>query len=151
MAQLTNIVAFDGASTPVAHTFVGEQIMREPDGTLAADYKESIAGVPDYAQIRVRQTKRKLKSGVFRVSTRVEVPVMEAINAQNSSGYTAPPKVAYADTVEIIGFFHQRSVVTGRRLARQLAVNIANGVATSVTPVTTHSTGELFDQLLMPT
>lgn len=151
MAQLANIVAFDGAPTPVSHTFVGESVMRDSDGTMVADYKESLAAVPDYAQIRVRQTKRKLKSGVFRVSTRVEVPVMEAINAQNSSGYTAPPKVAYVDTVEVIGFYHQRSVVTGRRLARQLAVNIANGVATSVVPNTTSATAELFDQLIMPT
>lgn len=150
MAQLANIVAFDGASTPATHTLVGEGIERVSDEHIAT-YKESLPGVPDYAQIRVRQAKRKLKSGVFRVVTRVEVPVMEAINAQNSSGYTAPPKVAYVDTVEVVGFFHQRSTSTSRRLARQLAVNIANGITTSVTPNTTSATAELFDQLLMPT
>lgn len=150
MAQLANIVAFDGASTPATHTFVGESIERI-DGVQIATYKESLPGVPDYAQIRVTQTKQKLKSGVFRVTTRVAVPVMEAINAQNSSGYTAPPKVAFTDTTETVGFYHPRSTPASRRLSRQLCVNIANGVATSVTPNTTSAAAELFDQLLMPT
>lgn len=151
MSQQANIVAFDGFGTPATHTFVGEGLHREADGTQVAEYKESLPGIPDYAQMRVRLTKRKLKSGVFRVATRVEVPVMEAVNAQNSSGYTAAPKVAYVDTIEIVGFHHQRSTVTGRRLARQLAINIANGVTTSVAPVTTHAVAELVDQLLFPT
>lgn len=150
MSQLANIVAFDGASTPVTHTFVGESV-EKVDGEHIAIYKESLPGVPDYAQIRIRQSKRKLKSGVFRVVTRVEVPVMEAINAQNSSGYTAPPKVAFVDTTETVGFYHPRSTVASRRLSRQLCVNIANGVATSVTPNTTSAAAELFDQLIMPT
>jgi hypothetical protein len=104
--------------------------------------------VPDYAQIRFTQTKRKLKSGVFRVGNRTEVPVMEAINAQNSSGYTAPPKVAYVDTLETVGYFHERSVVAGRRLARQLHLNIMGGVSTSVAPVTSGPAPELVDQLI---
>lgn len=151
MSQLGNITAFDGASTPVSHTFVGESITREADGTQVASYKESAPGVPDYAQVRLRLAKKKLPSGVFRTSTRVEVPVMEAVNGQNSSGYTAPPKVAYVDSTEVVGYYHQRSTIASRRLSRQLAVNVANGVATSVAPVTTHAAGELFDQLLMPT
>jgi len=73
---------------------------------------------------------------------------MEAVSGQNSSGYTAPPKVAYVDTHEEVGYFHERSVVNGRRLARQLSLNIAGGVSTSVTPVTTGPSPELFDQLI---
>jgi hypothetical protein len=148
MGQQANITAYDGAATPVSHTLVGESVERQPDGTYLASWKESLAGVPDSAQVRVIQRKRKLPSGIFRVTTRIEVPVMESISGQNSSGYTAPPKVAYTDTTEIVGYYHERSTVTSRRLSRQLAINIANGIATSVAPVTTGPSPELFDQLI---
>lgn len=148
MGQQANITVFDGAATPVSHTLIGEDIVRLPDGSVMAKWKESLSGVPDYAQIRASQTKRKLPSGVFRVSTRVEVPVMESVSGQNSSGYTAAPKVAYTDTTEIVGYYHERSLVTGRRLSRQLALNLAGNISTSVTPATTGPTPELFDQLI---
>lgn len=151
MSAQANITVFDGAATPVSHTLIGEGIERLADGTLKASWKESLAGVPDYAQIRVTATKRKLKSGVFRVAFRVEVPVMESISGQNLSGYTAPPKVAYVDTTEMVGYYHERSVVTGRRLSRQLAVNLGGNISTSVTPVTTGPLPELFDQLIQVT
>lgn len=148
MSQQANITVFDGAATPVTHTLVGEDIVREADGTVVARWKESLAGVPDNAQIRVTTKKRKLPSGVFRVSVRAEVPVMESVSGVNSSGYTAPPKVAYTDTVEVVGYFHERGTLTGRRLARQLALNAAGNVSTSVAPVTTGPVPELFDQLI---
>lgn len=143
-------MAFDGQATPISHTFVAESVSREGN-TITATYKEAAAGVPDYAQGRVTIKRAKLGSGVSRVSTRVELPVMEAVNAQNSSGYTAAPKVAYVDTVEVIGYFHERSVVTGRRSARQLALNVSGSVATSVTPVITGPVPEANDLLIMPT
>lgn len=149
MAQQANIVAFDGAPAPVSHTLVGESIERLPDGSICAKWKESLPGVPDYAQIRFTSTKRKLPSGVFRVANRTEVPVMEAVNAQNSSGYTAPPKVAYVDTVETVGYFHERGILTGRRLARQLHLNICGSVSTTVAAVATGPVPELIDQLIM--
>lgn len=151
MAAQANITVFDGAATPVTHTLVGEGIERLPDGSLVARWKESLAGVPDYAQIRATMVKRKLPSGVFRVACRVEVPVMESISGQNSAGYTAPPKVAYVDTTEAVGFFHERSVVTGRRLCRQLMVNLMGNISTSVVPVSSGPAPELFDQLIQVT
>lgn len=152
MSQQANITVFDGAATPVSHTLVGEGIERLPDGTIKASWKESLAGIPDYAQVRVTMSKKKLpKSGVFIVTCRVEVPVMESVSGQNAAGYTAPPKVAYVDTTEVTGKYSERSVVTGRRLSRQLAINLAGSIATSVTPVTTGFVPELLDQLIQAT
>lgn len=151
MSQLANITVFDGAGTPVSHTLVGESVERKNDGTLVAKWKESLTGVPDSAQVRCIMTKRKLPSGIFRLTVRTEVPVMESVTNQNSSGYTAPPKVAYVDTVETVGYFHERGTVTGRRLARQVSVNVMGNVSTSVAAATTGPASELFDQLLMPT
>jgi len=151
MSAQASVTVYDGAATPVSHTLVGESIERLPDGTVVARWKESLAGVPDYAQVRLTMTKRKLPSGVNRVTARSEVPVMESVTDANSSGYTAPPKVAYTDTVDVVGYFHERGVIAGRRLARQLAVNVMGGIATSVAPVTTGPAAELFDQLIAPT
>lgn len=151
MSAMANITVFDGAATPVSHTLVPESLERKPDGTIVLKWKESLTGVPDYAQVRVTMTKRKLPSGVFRLTVRGEVPVMEAVNAQNSSGYTAAPKVAYTDTCELVGLFHERGLVTGRRLCRQLVVNVLGSVSTSVAPVTTGPAPELIDQLIAAT
>jgi hypothetical protein len=151
MGQMANIAVYDGASTPVLHTLVGEEIRRDPDGTLRATWKESLTGVPDYAQVRCIMTKRKLPSGVFRVTVRSEVPVMESVSGENAAGYTAPPKVAYTDTVESVGYFHERGTLAGRRLARQINVNVMGAIATSVAPATSGPAPELFDQLLVVT
>lgn len=151
MGQQANIAVFDGATVPVVHNLVGEGVSTMPDGTISARWKESLPTVPDYAQVRLVQTKRKLPSGIFRVSSRCEVPVMESISGVNSSGYTAAPKVAFTDTTEIVGYYHERSVVNGRRLSRQMALNVAGGVTTTVTPVTVGPAPELFDQLVIVT
>ena len=82
MAAQANITVFDGASTPVSHTFIGEEVARLVDGSVIAKWKETSLTLPDYACNRITMTKRKLKNGVTRVSIDVEVPVMEAINAQ---------------------------------------------------------------------
>lgn len=148
MSAQANITVFDGASTPISHTLVGQEVYRDKDSSIKAVWKESLPALPDYAQVRVTQTRKKLPSGITRVSSRVEVPVMEAVNAQNSSGYTAAPKVAFTDTVEVVGYFHERSTLSSRRLARQLAINVANGIETTVTPVTVGPAAELFDQLI---
>ncbi len=151
MGQQANITVFDGAATPISHTLIGEGVSRLDDGTLQAIWKESLTGVPDYAQIRVIATKKRLKSGVFAVAYRVEVPVMESVAGQNSAGYTAAPKVAYVDTTEIRGFYHERSLVTGRRLSKQIAINLGNNVSTTVAASASGPLPELFDQLIQVT
>lgn len=149
MSAIANIVAFDGAATPVSHTFLPVSVVREAD-EVVADWREALASVPVYAQPRVTMKLKRMGSGVYRVSSRVSVPVMETVGSQNAAGYTAAPKVAYENTEENIGYFHERSDITGRRLVRQLAINIMNGVSTSVTPVTTGPVADLFDLLSAP-
>lgn len=147
MSQQANITVFDGAATPVTHTLVGESVS-QADGAIIASWKESLTSVPDYAQIRTVTKRQKLPSGINRVSIRTTVPVMESVSGVNSSGYTAAPKVAFVDTFETVGYFHDRSTVASRRLARQLHINALGNVSTSVAPVTTGFAPELFDQLI---
>lgn len=148
MSAQANIVAFDGAATPVTHTFLPIGSAANDKGELQATWREGLTTVPAYAQIAVKTTQKRMNSGVYRVATVVEVPVMESISGQNAAGYTAAPKVAYVNTVQVVGFFHERSTIAERRLARQLAVNIAGSVSTSVAPVATGPVPELVDQLI---
>lgn len=151
MSAIANLVAFDGASTPVSHTFLPEGIDDDPSTGLMARWKEVIGSTPEYASNRVTLSKRRLKSGVSRIAMRVEIPVMESVSGQNASGYTAAPKVAYVDAAEFVSYAHPRSTTLGRRLVRQLLVNLTNGVTTTVTPNTSSQPAEAFDALLMPT
>jgi hypothetical protein len=150
MSQIANITVFDGAATPVSHTLVAVSVTRE-SGRVTALWREGIAALPVYAQVSVSMSIEQLKSKVYKVEQRTVVPVMEAILNQNAAGYTAAPKVAYENTVIVTGYFHQRADIAGRRLVRQMAVNLAGNISSSVAPVTTGPLPELFDQLVAPT
>lgn len=149
MSTIANIVAFDGATTPVSHTFVPQSVTREKN-KITAFYKEANVSVPDVAQGKITLSLEKLSSGVYKVDSRVEIPVMESIAGNNSSGYTAAPKVAYIDTVNSTGFFSDRSTITDRRITRGISNNVMSGVSTTVALVLTGPVAELFDQLVMP-
>ncbi len=149
MSAIANIVAFDGAATPVSHTLVPVSVVKEK-GRITAVWREAAVGVPVYAQIKCTMTLEQLSSRVYKLVSRVEVPVQEVVTGSNSAGYSAAPKVAYTNTVETTGLFSERSDVAGRRLVRQLAVNIDGNISTSVAPVTTGPLPELFDLLTAP-
>lgn len=150
MSAISDITVFDGASTPVSHTLKAVSVTRESN-EIRAEWREALASVPAYAQVRVTAILRRLKSGVYNSEVRCVVPVMETVSGQNSAGYTAAPKVAYENTVVVSGFFHERSDIAGRRLARQIAVNIAGNISTSVAAASAGPLPELFDQLVAPT
>lgn len=150
MSQIANITVYDGASTPVAHTLKAISVTREGKKVVSV-WREELAGLPLNAQVRCTLTAETLKSGVTKVEQRVVVPVMESISGQNSAGYTAAPKVAYEDTFLFTGFFHERSNTTGRRLTRQIAINLSGNVSTSVAAATSGPMPEAFDSLIWPT
>lgn len=150
MSAIANIAVYDGASTPVLHTLLPISVTRS-EGVVEALWRENLGGVPVYAQVTCTMRIQRLQSGVYRVESKVAVPVMEAISGQNSAGYTAAPKVAYTNTVNTVGLFHERSDSNGRRLARQIAVNIDGNITSSVAAATTGPLPELFDLLVAPT
>jgi len=153
MANIANIVVFDGAATPVSHTLVPVDVSKDPKtGAIVAIWREQVASLPTYAQITatLRLSKSK-RSGVWNTDFRVEVPVMESVSGSNAAGYTAAPRVAYIDTTGIYGHYHERGSIAGRRLCRQLCVNIGNNVSTSVAAATSGVIPELIDTLVAPT
>jgi len=153
MANIANIVVYDGAAAPVAHTLIPISVERnQKSGRIEALWREQVATLPTYAQVELHATlTRTAKSGVWHAEVRVSVPVMESISGQNASGYTAAPKVAYVDTAGFFGHFHERGTIAGRRLAKQMVLNIGNNVVTSVPAVSAGVVDELFSLLVTPT
>ena len=149
MATQANIVAFDGAASPVSHTFVPIS-NTTVNGETVATWRENASGVPLNAQSTVTLRRRRLKNQVEQVSLSVSVPVMEAVTNQNAAGYTAAPKIAYINTYTMTGYFSDRASIIDRRLARMLLVNIANNISTSVAAATTGPSSEAFDAAISP-
>jgi len=133
MAAIADIVIADGEATPVNHTFKPIYVRNE-DGAQVAFYRESMTGVPVDAQPTLKLTQKKLpKGGVYRLSARVEVPVMESVSGQNSAGYTAAPKVAYTVTAEAVIYSPERSTAQQRKNDRALLWNLlANSACISL-------------------
>ena len=153
MANIANIVVFDGAAVPVSHTLVPVDVSKDPKtGAIVALWREQIPNLPTYAQVTATaRLSKSRRSGIWNVDFRVEVPVMESVSGQNSSGYTAAPKVAYIDTTGIYGHYHERGTIAGRRLSRQLALNIGGNISTSVVAATSGVLPDLFDALISAT
>jgi hypothetical protein len=153
MSNIANIVFFDGAATPVQHTLVPVEVVKDQkSGIITAVWREQVAALPTYAQVTaVARMAKTPRTGVWNVDFKVQVPVMESVSGQNAAGYTAAPKVAYVDTSGMYGHYHERGTIAGRRLSRQCVVNIGNNVTTSVAAATGGVLPELFDTLVMPT
>lgn len=148
MAQQADITVFDGAATPVSHLLKAISIKSEPKGRIVATWREQLPSVPIDASVRATMTLEQLNSGVYKMDLLVEVPVMESISGNNSAGYTAAPKVAYVNTLRTTGLFHPRSDVAGRRLARQILINLLGNISTSVAAATSGPAPDLFDNII---
>lgn len=150
MSQIADITVFDGAATPLVHTLKAISVTRS-GVKVEALWREAVIALPIYAQIRTTATLERLKSGIYKAEVRSVVPVMEATAGANSQGYTAAPKVAYENTMVTTCFFHERSDTAGRRLARQLHINLLGSISVTVTPVVTGPVPELYDGLISVT
>lgn len=152
MSQQANITVFDGAATPVSHTFSGVDVLREDAKNSVATYRELNAAKAIQLQARCIIRKKLLPSGVTRVSVRIEVPVEETIASfGGQAGYVMPPAMAYYDATEVVTYVHPRSTEAGVRTTRMMALNIANNVTTSVAAATTGAGPDALDRIILPT
>lgn len=151
MAQQADIVVYDGAATPVAHTLkpVDNKVLK--DGTRLAIWRENLASLPSEAQVRAELRQRELPSGVVETRFRVVFPVMESIGSQNAAGYTAAPKVAFEDADEWVKYSHRRATPTSRAISSQALRNVMNNVTTSVAAVGAGVLKDAFVDQFMPT
>lgn len=148
MSAQTNVVAYDGASTPIQHTLIPLGVTRQGN-KIVGQWRENAAGIPVYAQVRLQITLERQRNGVYKGNVRTSIPVQEVVTGSNSAGYSAAPKVAHELTEDSVIFVHERSDASQRRTLRQLHNNIMNGVTTSVAPASAGPVYELIDLLLL--
>jgi hypothetical protein len=150
MADMADITAYDGASTPVNHTFKPISVSTEK-GVTTALWREQDVSIPFDAQGKVTMKSFQLPSGIWRRSVRVEIPVMESVTSANAAGYTAAPKVAYVNTIEASSFSSERATIADTRIVRMLLVNIMNNITASVAAATAGPAPLLIDTAVAPT
>lgn len=122
MAAIAPIAIVDGQSTPVTHTFNPVQSMMP-----ATFNRNGLVGVPIIGEEQVKLSLRGVSvdsAGVKRAMVTLRVPVLEVPEGGSSSGYTAPPKIAFALGANIEFILPNRSTTAQRKDVRVLAANL---------------------------
>jgi hypothetical protein len=127
MGAMTNLLIKDDATAPVELTFV------PVTDTPSPIWRGAIAGVPLGGQPVITISQEIVKSGAYKFTLKLEVPVMETLGASGTSaGYVAPPKVAYVNTGIVTMFADARSTIADRANLLKLLIGAIQG-ASSVT------------------
>lgn len=127
MAVMTNLLVKDDANPLVELTFVPITDTPEPL------WRTQLANVPFEGQMTLRQSIVKQKNGSYKITAKLEVPVMETLGASGTSaGYVAPPKVAYINPIIVTMFADKRSTIADRANMFKLMLGLLAG-ASSVT------------------
>ncbi len=124
MATMTNLLVKDDANPLVEQTFVPITDTPEPL------WRTQMAGVPFEGQARLTQSIVKQKNGSYKITAKLEVPVMETLGASGTSfGYVAPAKVAYVTTAIFSVFADKRSTISDRSNTVKMMLGLLAGAS----------------------
>jgi len=147
MPNMTNLLVKDDATTPKEWTLI--PITDNPFPQWRAnDVSIQIEGQPRFSEIV-----EKLKNGNYKVTAKLELPVMETLGASGASaGYVAPPKVAYVTTVIFTMFADRRSTIADRANAYKMMIGILQGASgtTATGTLTNTSAGDIWKNSTQP-
>lgn len=119
MTAIAAITINDGAATPVAHTFY--PVSSSPD----ASYRENISGLALVGQGTIKAAiKQDNGNGLNKVRLTIDLPALEVVSGVNSLGYSAAPKVAYSDKVNVDFILPSRGTGQQRKDLRVLLTNL---------------------------
>lgn len=126
MSAMTNLLVKDDAATPLEWTLV------PISDTPHAQWRANSASLPLEAQPRFTSMVELLKSSSYKITAKLELPVLETLGASGSAlGYVAPPKVAYVTTCIFTMFADKRSTTIDRANALKMAVGILQGASST--------------------
>lgn len=126
MGTMANILVKDDAASPKEWTLV--PVTDTPDPA----WRGNDAAIPLDGQPRLVLSQEKVKSGAYKLTAKLEVPVMETLGASGTSaGYVAPPKVAYVTTVIVTMFCDGRSTIADRANALKMAAGVIQGASST--------------------
>lgn len=127
MGQMTNLLVKDDAATPKEWT------LQPITDTPVPFWRGVDAAIPLEGQPRLTFSTEKLKSGVYKITAKLELPTMETLGASGTSaGYVAPPRVAYVTTCIFTMFADSRSTIADRVNALRMTIGVIQG-ATNTT------------------
>jgi hypothetical protein len=157
MGQMTNLLVKDDVT-------IQEFTLIPVTDTPNPLWRASVSNVPVDGQVRLTLSQERVKSGDYKVTAKLEVPVMETLGASGTSaGYVAPPSIAYVMVGIATLFAPARSTNGDRANCLKMLVGLLQGASsttatgilnnangtnvwgTSVLPVT-----EAFTKLLLP-
>jgi hypothetical protein len=147
MAQMTNILVKDDAATPKEWTL--EPITDTP----VPFWRANDAGIPLAGQPRLTCSTEQLKSGDWKITAKLEVPIMETLGASgSSSGYVAPPAVAYTMTNINTTFAPARSTVADRANILKMMAGALQGAsaATNTGILANNAAGDAWKNSTLP-
>lgn len=133
MKSMTAFVAItltDGAATPVARSFTPVRI----DAMGVAKYADKSAGIPvGFPVVTLNLREPNKQSKTYRVTGKVDFPVLEQTSASTASGIQPAPTVAY----RLLGNFDftlpERSTLVDRKNVLALTKNlVAHALLTSM-------------------
>lgn len=127
MPAMTNILVKDDATAPKEWTF------NPISDTPAPNWRANDAALSLAGQPRFSASVELLKSGDWKVTAKLEIPVMETLGASGAAtGYVAPQAVAYTNTAIYTQFVSARSTRGDRANLLRMMVGFLQG-ATSTT------------------
>jgi len=94
-------------------------------------WRGNAAGVPIDGQTRLTATWDRLRSGDYKLSAKLEVPVMETIGSAAASGYVAAPAVAYTMVGIFTMFAPARSTIADRSNMYRMLAHALCGASSS--------------------
>lgn len=121
MAAIAPIVINDGQATPVAHTYNPIQT-----GELATYKRNGDTSVPVVGFESILLSLKEANGSseaVNRAKFTLRIPVLETPSGGASSGYVAPPKVAYFLMAQLEFILPNRSTAAQRKDLRVLCAN----------------------------
>jgi hypothetical protein len=147
MGQMTNILVKDDAATPKEWTF------NPITDTPLPFWRGSDPAIPLEGLPRLTFSAEQQKSKDWKITVKLEVPVMETLGASGTSaGYVAPPKVAYVCTGIFTMFASARATVQDRATLLKMMVGILQGAsATTATGILANTAaGSAFANSVLP-
>lgn len=148
MAAMTNLLVKDDTTTTrVEYTFIPVTDTPKPL------WRTQIAGVPMDGQMTLELDSTVLKSGDRRFAMKLDVPVMETLGASGTStGYVAPPAVAYVNSYYTSVVVSKRSTTADRSnllsLGSGLVIGASSTTATGI--LTQASAADAFKASVLP-
>lgn len=126
MGAMTNLLIKDDAATPKEWTLIPVTDTPNPN------WRGNDAAIPVDGEPRLTCSVERVKSGDYKITAKLEVPVMETLGASGTSaGYVAPPKVAYVTTNVNTMFASGRSTIIDRANCLKMAVGFLQGASST--------------------